>query len=140
MYCVKNGGAKSPPFLRLFLSPCYNPNMKRRSVEIRFGTLFRVLEWGKPTDRIDVITDVGKSSYFFSAKVLHDEEQKPFISPTGYGTGGPENFSEVVGQWSAEELEQAIKRGWALNGINEVPEKILAELNRRKSGKRRLKL
>lgn len=85
--------------------------MKQRSVEIKFGTLFRVREFGKPTDRIDVITNVCEGNYFFSNRVKYDETGELFLSPVGFGTEGPEDFVEVTGQMLPDEVVKAIERG-----------------------------
>lgn len=110
-----------------------------KSVEIFFGTLFRVLEWGKPTERIDLITDVCESSYFESCRIKFNEKGELFVPPVGFGTGGPEIFSEAVGRMDPDAVIEAIERGWAEFG-HPIPDELRKKFQQRKNGKRKLKL
>ncbi|MEK7565793.1 MAG: hypothetical protein AAB506_01985 [Patescibacteria group bacterium] len=114
--------------------------MKNKLVEINFGTLFRVLEWEKPTKRIDVITDVCQDDWFEAGNLKFNKKGEAFLSPVGYGTGGPEVFSEIVGRMDPDAVIEAVERGWVEFGHTEVPKEIYKELDRIKGGKRKLKL
>ncbi|GEM_PF-5440410 len=78
------------------------------TVEISMGTLFTVRSFGKVTKRVDVITDIAESNYFYSAQLQKDSDGVYFGIG---GTGGPEVFGRVVGQMSPEEVIEAAKLG-----------------------------
>lgn len=77
------------------------------SVEISFGTLFRVKIAGKEIDRTDMVFDIGQGDWFFSAFLFKTPEGK--TAWRWAGTGGSENVSRVVGQMTPEEVIEAAR-------------------------------
>ncbi|HEX8923591.1 MAG TPA: hypothetical protein VF828_02560 [Patescibacteria group bacterium] len=81
----------------------------QESVEISFGTIFRVKSFGRVTDRTDVIIDVGKDTWFIAVNLAQENEGYTFI---GFpGTANPEVFGIPVGRLTPEEVLEAAKKG-----------------------------
>lgn len=82
---------------------------KIQEAEISQGTLFTVREFGKETERVDVIIDIGEDDWFESARIRFTEDRRMMIGIGG--TGGPDNFGKVVGQLTAEQILEAARLG-----------------------------
>lgn len=80
-----------------------------KQVEISFGTLFKVKQFGKETDRVDVVIDTGEKNYFFAAEVLTNDEGERIWWPSG--TAGLDNLGKIIGQMTPEEVIEAKRRG-----------------------------
>ena len=81
----------------------------RGVVEISCGTLFKVREDGKETERIDVITDIGKGDIFSSSRLFEDTEGRYFCYMVG--TAESKLVARIVGQLSFRETAAMARLG-----------------------------
>lgn len=87
--------------------------IRPQSVEISFGTLFSVREFGKETKRVDVVVDVGEDDYFIAGQTHKRSGKFAFSIP---GTAGNDNFGRKVGKLSVDEVMEAARLGATAQG------------------------
>ncbi|MEO6509226.1 MAG: hypothetical protein ABIO02_04685 [Patescibacteria group bacterium] len=97
-----------------------------RTVEISFGTLFKVSEKSaKRADRVDVVLNIGEENIFCSAPLEKDEEGNNMFPFTRAGSAHPGIMTgEIVGQLSLDEVIEACRKGTKAIFHTELPENI----------------
>ena len=83
--------------------------IRPKTVQISFGTIFTVRSFGKETNREDCFIDIGEDNYFYAGQLTKSKRGKPKLVHTA--TGSPEVFGRLVGLMSTEDVIEAFREG-----------------------------